>query len=327
MKATARASANIALAKYWGKRGCPGNYPAVPSLSVTLTQLTTQTTVEFIDRLPRDEFVLNNVLRSDRARDRVGHLLDEVRARMLRPLYARVTSTNTFPTASGLASSASGFAALSAAATKAAELSWSNERISDLARRASASAARSIYGGYVLLRAGPEFGTKDELSATPVFSATHLPLVVFVCVVTDREKEIGSTAAMLRTQEMSPYYHSWIEHAERTCRQIQAAIEQRDLEHLAELVESNTLAMHASALSVGILYATEVSARIVEVVRRLRACGTMAFFTMDAGPHVKVFVRPEDATKVCLELERVEGVLRVTKAAISDVSIRWESDL
>ena len=96
--------------------------------------------------------------------------------------WADVDTTNDFPTASGLASSASGFAALARAAVHAAG-DWDAERVSDLARRSSASAARSVFGGFVELDAGPAVpAAGDVLSARAIAPADHLPLVVLVCV-------------------------------------------------------------------------------------------------------------------------------------------------
>ena len=115
-EAHAVARANIALAKYWGKADERLNLPAVPSVSITLDPLTTRTRVRFVDGLQADRFVLDGRPAQDKERARVTKLLDTVRARADLALFAEVESQNDFPTASGLASSASGFAALASAA-------------------------------------------------------------------------------------------------------------------------------------------------------------------------------------------------------------------
>ena len=147
------AHSNIALAKYWGKADAVRNLTAVPSLSLTLAALRTVTTVRFDDSLALDELSLGGVLVSGRPLLRVSKLLDTVRAQVGLTTRARVESVNDFPTAAGLASSASGFAALAMAATRAAGLELSLAEVSALARAASASAARSLFGGYVSLEA------------------------------------------------------------------------------------------------------------------------------------------------------------------------------
>src|SRR5271170_1119960 len=156
--ATALAHPNIALAKYWGKRDGDGNYPAVPSLSVTLAGLATRTRVELRDDVSADRLVLNGAPADTRALERATILLDRVRSAAGTKARAIIESANDFPTASGLASSASGFAALAVAAVRAAGLDWDVERTSDLARRSSASAARSLFGGFVELDAGAAAG-------------------------------------------------------------------------------------------------------------------------------------------------------------------------
>src|SRR6185437_6164617 len=142
-RATAIAHPNIALSKYWGKREFGHNLPAVPSLSVTLAGMRTVTTVAFDPALPADVFTLGGVLAGPGPTARVVGLLDRVRAAAGMNLHAAVSSANDFPTAAGLASSASAFAALALAATAAAGLGWDAAQVSDLARRSSVSAARS----------------------------------------------------------------------------------------------------------------------------------------------------------------------------------------
>ncbi|HEV8246842.1 MAG TPA: diphosphomevalonate decarboxylase, partial [Polyangiaceae bacterium] len=158
--ARAVAHSNIALAKYWGKADEAQNLPAVPSLSLTLAGLRTATRVSFEPALASDVVVLDGIELGGRPLARVRTLLDRVRSLGGFSHFARVESHNDFPTASGLASSASGFAALALAASSAAGLELSLEQMSALARAASASAARSIFGGYVALEAGAPFAER-----------------------------------------------------------------------------------------------------------------------------------------------------------------------
>jgi diphosphomevalonate decarboxylase len=152
--ATAKAHANIALAKYWGKVNIVANLPAVPSVSMTLDAMSTETEVYFDPSATLDAMELNGVPASDKALARATKLLNRVREEAGLTACARIITRNNFPTASGLASSASGFAALALAARTAAGLPRDVERESDLARQSSASAARSIFGGYVALDFG-----------------------------------------------------------------------------------------------------------------------------------------------------------------------------
>lgn len=312
LTATAVAHPNIALAKYWGKRVGPGNYPAVPSLSVTLDGMASRTTLRFDERLREDRFVLGNELVQGRPLDRITSLVDEVRAAAEITTRVSVVSANDFPTASGLASSASGFAALALAAVSAAGLAWSSEQISNLARRGSASAGRSIFGGYVRLPAGP-LGTDGSipLAAQPVAPADALPIKVVVCVTHAGPKSVSSTDGMLRTMEKSPYYERWLSYACENEAELYQALLQGNLPSVGALAEASALAMHASALACGVSYFNGATLELWKEVRLLREAGLAVWGTVDAGPHMKVLVRTDQETIVVPRLRAVAGVVRV----------------
>ena len=321
--ATAIANANIALAKYWGKRPYAGNYPAVPSLSVTLDGLATTTTVTFDAALRSDQFALDGVEQQGKTLDRIAAMLERIRTTMVAPCCARVVSSNNFPTASGLASSASGFAALAAASARAAGLDLDLEDVSDLARRSSASAARSVYGGYVSLAAGPTEASDLALYGMPIAGADALDLRVLVCVVTEAKKAIGSTEAMGRTARVSPFYDEWLKVAPMQYASIYEALLRGDFEGVGRIAEASALAMHATAFAAGIVYATDATFALLARVRELRAAGTLVFATMDAGPHVKVLVQVRNAARVRKALEESAPVVRVIDTAPSPLGVRF----
>jgi len=309
---TAVAGANIALVKYWGKRDESLNLPAAGSLSLTLKELGTRTTVRFGEHLgPRDRLRLNGLEPDDVTRTRNVSFLDLVRAYAGTDARAEVVSENSVPTAAGLASSASGFAALALAATRAAGLSLTPEQLSALARRGSGSAARSIFGGFVRMNAGtaPD-GSDSHASAIPEGDGWTLRLVV--AVTAEGPKAIGSTAAMARTERTSPYYDSWVTTIPRDLLEARAAIAERDLPRLGALAERNALRMHASAMAADppILYWTPATVAAIETVRGLREQGIPAYFTIDAGPHVKVLCTAGTASQVEAAMGATPGVLR-----------------
>jgi diphosphomevalonate decarboxylase len=311
--AGALAHPNIALAKYWGKQPAPGNYPAVPSLSLTLAGLSTRTRVTFDDALAADVLELVGRVASAKETARATALLDRVRAASGERRRARVVSANDFPTASGLASSASGFAALAVAAVRAAGLDWDAARTSDLARSASASAARSLFGGWVEL-ASPPAHEGMLLSAAPVAPPEHLDVAMLVCVTTEAEKGVGSTEGMQQTSAASPYHAAWLELAPGLFSELRAAVLARDLERMGTLAERSAFAMHAAALAAGVSYLRDATWAGIARVRELRAAGRAAWATMDAGPHVKVLVSSADAEAVAASMREVPGVLRVLVA-------------
>ena len=314
-EAVAVAHPNVALSKYWGKRLGGGNFPAVPSLSVTLAGLATRTHVTFDSALDRDRVVLDGEPADERTLARVGELLNRVRTAASDSRRAEVVSRNDFPTASGLASSASGFAALALAASSAAGLDWDRARVSDLARRSSASAARSLFGGFVELAAGAADGDEAAiLPAEPLAPAEHLPLVVLVCVTAEGPKAVSSSEGMRITMARSPYAASWLEKAPQMHLRLRQALLARDFAGMGELAEASSLAMHGSAIAAGVTYWVGATIDALAQVRSLRSAGTLAFATVDAGPHVKVLVQPGDAPRARATMERVAGIKRIIEA-------------
>ena len=311
--AEAVAHPNIALAKYWGKRAGEGNVPATPSLSITLSGLSTKTRVTFDPRLTADKITIGGRLQTGAPHTRAAFVLDEVRKDVSSPQFAEVVSENDFPTASGLASSASGFAALTLAAVTAAGLSWDVTRIADLARRTSASSARSFFSGFSELVPEGATARVGQLAAKD-----HLPLSVLVCVTTEAQKSVSSGDGMKRVAEKSPFYPAWVEFAARSFREMRSALLEKNTTRLGELAEENALAMHATGLPAGVIYWQPETLRVLETVRSLRARGLYAYATMDAGPHVKVLVLPESKDAALAELSATPGVLRVISATPGD---------
>jgi diphosphomevalonate decarboxylase len=311
---TARAYANIALVKYWGKRNAALNLPAAGSLSLTLAALPTDTTVHFDPALGRDEVSLDAT--TPAAVARVSKFLDLVRERAGTATFARVTSQNRFPTASGLASSASGFAALALAATKAAGLALSPRELSQLARRGSGSAARSVLGGFVRMHAGDR---DDEAYADGLVSPLTARVRMVIAVVAGgAPKSIGSRDAMEHCAATSPLYAAWLALVPADLAAAERAIVAGDLPALGAVAEANALAMHATALASrpAILYWQPTTVALLAKVRALREAGAPAWATIDAGPHVKVLTTAEAADELARELAAIAGV---TQVMISDV--------
>ncbi|MBX7190703.1 MAG: diphosphomevalonate decarboxylase [Sandaracinaceae bacterium] len=314
-RATVVARANIALAKYWGKSDEALNLPAVPSVSMTLAPMRTETTVTLEPSLDHDVFELDGARASDKESVRVSTMLAEIRAEAHDKTHARVASRNFFPTASGLASSASGFAALAAAARAAYGLPRDDRRASILARRASASAARSIFGGFVELPAGTP--GDDSLAAYPLFGPDHWDLRLVVAVITEGRKDVSSRDGMGISRRTSPYYEAWVEKSPLIAARIREGLSKQDLAMLGEATEQSFTAMHALAFASSpfTLYFQPGSLAALGTVRRLRDVeGVGVYATMDAGPHVKALCRAKDVEHVAATLGQTQGVLRTIVA-------------
>lgn len=308
MQATAHAQPNIALVKYWGKRDAALNLPATGSLSITLDALHTHTRVRFDDALAADDITLNGE-RDDAQSRKIGAFLDLFRARARTMTRAHVESCNDFPTGAGLASSASGFAALAVAADRALGLQLDLRELSVLARRGSGSAARSIFGGFVEMAAGTRDDGEDAF-ATPLLDASAWPLNVIVAITTREKKTISSRVGMDRTRDTSPFYRDWIATVPGDLATARDAVQTRDFEKLAHVSEASCMAMHAVMLAArpALIYWNAATLDCIQCIRALQADGAGVFFTIDAGPQVKAVCLPNDAARVAEALRDVAGV-------------------
>ncbi|MGM0328438.1 MULTISPECIES: diphosphomevalonate decarboxylase [Enterococcus] len=294
----ARAYTNIALIKYWGKKNEELILPMNNSLSLTLDAFYTETEVIFSDTFTDDLFYLDHELQTEAATKKISRFLDLVRAQANTNKRAKVISHNFVPTAAGLASSASGLAALAGACNEALGLDLDEQALSRLARRGSGSACRSIFGGFVEWEKGhddqtsyaqqiPSNGFEEELA------------MVFV-LINDQQKDVSSRDGMRRTVETSHFYQGWLDSVETDLMELKQAIAEKSFQTVGEVMERNGLKMHGTTLAANppFTYWSPDSLKAMQAVRELRASGIPCYFTMDAGPNVKVLVEKKNQTAV-----------------------------
>jgi len=299
--ATAVAHPNIALIKYWGKRDERLMIPYVDSLSMTLDVFPTTTTVRLTPAAQASSVTLDGSPAEGEQRQRVVAFLDLVREMAGRTEPANVDTRNSVPTGAGLASSASGFAALALAAAAAYGLDLDPTALSRLARRGSASASRSIFGGFAICHAGRGTGAAADLGsyAEPVPVLDFDPALV-IALVNAGPKSVSSRAAMRRTVGTSPLYRSWAMSSKADLSEMRAALHRGDLDAVGEIAERNALGMHATMLAArpAVRYLSPATVAVLDSVLQLRADGVPAYATMDAGPNVKVLCHRADAARV-----------------------------
>lgn len=296
------AHTNIALIKYWGKRPAAGNLPAVGSLSLTLDRFFTTTEIEPAEQ---DSFHLEG--QSDNAR--VLQHIDYFRNLTGRDLHFKITSHNHVPTAAGLASSASGFAALTLGLAKAFGLDVSLQDLSRIARMGSGSAARSIFGGFAVMHA-----LEDDAYAEAVSSPLTSQVAMLVVECGEGLKAISSRDAMNKVAKTSVFYQTFLDNHPRLLCEAMSAIQSSNLRSLGACMEQSTLQMHATMLGCDepFWYFNRTTISVMSEVRKLREQGMDCFFTMDAGPHVKVLCPAQDAETLSQSLSSLDGVSRAT---------------
>ena len=315
MRVTAIAHPNIALVKYWGKADVDRNLPAVGSISITLDTLVTTTRVRFDSGADCDELFLDGHRASDEPTARARFCLDLVRR--LRPELpaAVVESENSFPTAAGLASSASGFAALVTALNAALESPLGEDQLAEIARRCSGSSPRSLYGGFVELKLA-----SDSTTVRPILDRREWPLEVVIAVTSKAAKKVGSTDGMELTRTTSPFYDSWVESSPSDLAAARNAIAARDFGTLATVGEASCLRMHAVAMAArpGLMYWNGTTVECLHRVRELRDQGTPVFFTIDAGPQLKAVCEPDSTDRVAAALAEIPGVVEIIRCGLGD---------
>lgn len=295
-KAAVRAHTNIALIKYWGKADETLFLPMNSSLSLTLDGLYTDTFVEISDTFTEDQFYLNDVLQSPEETAKISRFLDLFRNKSGITHFIQVKSVNHVPTAAGLASSASAFAALAGALNRATGLNMDLETLSTYARRGSGSATRSLFGGFVEWQKGT---SSEDSMAVPVDDASW-DIGMVIIAVNKSAKKISSRVGMKQTVETSPFYPAWVASAEEDLLAIKKAIKAQDFEKVGQITEHSAMKMHGSMLGAEtpIIYFEPDSIKAIRAVRALREQGILCYVTMDAGPNVKVLCRLSEAGKI-----------------------------
>lgn len=314
LSTTAQASPNIAFIKYWGNRDSALRLPANGSISINLDGLFTRTTVSFQPSLALDELVINSHQVMGKGLERVVALLELVRQAAGISLRAEVVSENNFPTGAGIASSASAFAALALAATKAAGLDWSEAQISRLARLGSGSASRSIPSGFVEW----QMGTGDEdCFAVSIAPPEHWDLADCVAIVSAGHKATGSTEGHALAPT-SPLQAARVADSGRRLEICRRAILERDFAAFANIIELDSDMMHAVMMTSQpqLFYWKPATLAVMESVRSWRGDGLQAAYTIDAGPNVHVVCPQSEMDAVASLLREIPGVSNVLSATV-----------
>ena len=308
-KATAQAHPNIAFIKYWGLKDELNRIPANDSLSMNIGSLTTRTTVAFDHSLEQDEFILNNKRIIGKSLTRTQDFMDRVRQIAGVSIFARIESVNDFPTGAGVASSASGFAALTLAAASALGLDLTTRELSSLARFGSGSACRSIPGGFVEWHTDPKSGGSYAESIAP---ANHWQLMDCIAIISEQHKSIGSQAGM-RLANTSPFQAARVLDSRRRLELCRSAIQNKDFDALSEINELDSNMMHAVMMTSdpSLFYWEPQSLAIMKAVKDWQKEGLAVTYTLDAGPNVHVICTLDALDEVLSRLSNFPGVKNV----------------
>ncbi len=305
MKQTAIAPSNIAFTKYWGRKDEVLRLPENGSISMSLSNLLTTTTVEFRDDLTEDEITLNGQIEEDED-SRIKKHLDRVRALAKLDKRAEVVSCNNFPTGTGLSSSASGFAALTLAATKAAGLNLSGKKLSILARQGSGSACRSIPSGFVEWLDGD---TSETSYAKTIFSKNYWDIVDVVTIVSQGKKDIPTSIGQ-QSVASSPFMQARKVHMAEKNNKLRKLIKAKKFTEFGQLVESEALELHAIMITQmpPLIYWQPNTILMMKLLQKWRSEGLECYFTINTGQDVHIMVEGKNSKELVKRLKRIEEV-------------------
>lgn len=306
MKATAIAPSNIAFTKYWGRKDEKLRLPENGSIAMCLSNLLTTTTVEFSPKYGKDQITINGGGIEQGETDRVTKHLDRVRRLAGIGEKAKVVSTNNFPTGTGLSSSASGFAALTAAAASAAGLKLSEKEGSILARLGSGSACRSIPGGFVEWL---DENTSETSYAKQVFPSNWWNIADVVAVVSTGKKEVPTSIAH-QTAQSSPFMKVRLSYMKQKNKLVKKLIKDRNFQEFGQLIEAEALELHTIMLTQrpALIYWTPGTLQIMKLVPHWRQEGLEVYFTINTGQDIHLICEQKNVEKVKSKLKKLDFV-------------------
>lgn len=310
---------NIALAKYWGKRNEILNLPAVGSISITLDELTTTTEIRFLENAENDLILFNGKIANESEQKKFSGFIDLFRNFSGNPKFVEIKTENNFPTSAGLASSASGFAALTKASSELFKLELSDKELSQIARIGSGSASRSIFGGFAEWHKGD---TEDgsDCFAEQIAKPESFPLSVIIVVTSLKTKKVSSRDGMKNSSLTSPFYHSFVETSEEDIKIIKKAILNQDFNLMAQASMRSTIKMHSVMMTTNppLFYWNSTTYSIIELVRELVNEKQPVFFTIDAGPQVKIITLKGSEEIILNRLKEINQIEKIIVCSLGN---------
>ncbi len=305
MKKTAIAPSNIAFIKYWGRKDEELRLPKNGSISMNLSDLFTTTTVEFSKNFERDNIIIDGQENEKESQRAIKHL-DRIRNLAHTNLYAKVVSINNFPSGTGLSSSASGFAALTVAASTAAGLNLSERKLSILARLGSGSACRSIPDGFTEWLDG---NTNDTSYAVSIYPKDYWN-ISDVVVIASNERKIVSTTQGQKLSASSPFFETRLKNISKKISSLKEYLKDKNFTAFGELIESEALELHSIMLTStpSLIYLLPNTLRVMHDVKKMRNQGIEAYFTLNTGQDVHVICESKNAEHVAKKAKEIEGV-------------------
>lgn len=291
---TVTSYANIAIIKYWGKENQAKMIPSTSSISLTLENMFTTTSVSFLpDTATSDRFYINGVLQNDEEHTKISAIIDQFR--QPGQAFVKMETQNNMPTAAGLSSSSSGLSALVKACDQLFDTQLDQKALAQKAKFASGSSSRSFFG---------PVAAWDKDSGAIYKVETDLKMAMIMLVLNAAKKPISSREGMKLCRDTSTTFDEWVEQSAIDYQHMLTYLKTNNFEKVGQLTEANALAMHATTKTANppFSYLTKESYQAMEAVKELRQEGFACYFTMDAGPNVKVLCLEKDLAQLAERL-------------------------
>lgn len=291
---TVTSYANIAIIKYWGKENQAKMIPSTSSISLTLENMFTTTSVSFLpDTATSDQFYINGVLQDEEEHTKISAIIDQFR--QPGQAFVKMETQNNMPTAAGLSSSSSGLSALVKACDQLFDTQLDQKALAQKAKFASGSSSRSFFG---------PVAAWDKDSGAIYKVETDLKMAMIMLVLNAAKKPISSREGMKLCRDTSTTFDEWVEQSAIDYQHMLTYLKTNNFEKVGQLTEANALAMHATTKTANppFSYLTKESYQAMEAVKELRQEGFACYFTMDAGPNVKVLCLEKDLAQLAERL-------------------------
>ena len=313
----AKGPINIALIKYWGKEDEELITPLNNSISLTLdantfyteTKVTIKQTCEVKDNTKENDISLIINGKASNITKRIKNIFKKFlsmdnqicKELSLSKLDIKIESINTFPIASGCASSASSMAALVLAITSALNLEniISKTELTKIARLGSGSACRSIFGGICEW----EKGNKDDSMAVQLYEKNYWDLGIKLIIVSQKEKDVSSSLGMKITKETSELFKYRINYiVKQNLENIKKCLKEKDFNNFAEIIIKDSNNFHACCRDSypSINYLNEESDFIMKIVMSLNKIygKNICAYTFDAGSNAFLIYEMKNKTTI-----------------------------
>lgn len=294
---------NLAIIKYWGKHGT--QLPNNPSISLTLTNAVSKTKVKYsgrerYDGQPSVDFTFEGE-KNEKFKNRIVSYLESIKTYVpfVDQLHFDISSENTFPHSSGIASSASAMSALALCLCTIEHTLFDSlkdnkdyeRKASFLARLGSGSACRSIFDSWAVWgRTGDVPESSDEYAigvkemVHPIFHTLHDDIFI----LSKNEKSVSSSAGHA-LMDTNPYADIRYQEAKRNMYNVLNALRTGDVERFGSIAEKEAMSLHALMMVSNPSYIL-MEPNTVEMIRRIRnyraESNLPVYFSLDAGPNI-----------------------------------------